>query len=340
MNKRKLFRAFLNYLNFRENSANVFENKISKEELFIQNIVNENIKINQKQPPADFFIKLKNKKNQMLASKDLSKQKTKVWNDILINTYVTGFFKFQTRFIFASMFIIVLVITLSVPLKTEKSKIEKLSLSRQFTLIKEGDVLKEVGLSITAQLIGKLAFESKNQREHVYIKTGYWFVDSDYASFKKETWFHFPGGGIKSMGAKFYIDVTSGSAKITLNQGRIQAYSTDENGVVIKTTIENAPYFHEYNNKNLVPFYESDLLADKSNSMVVQKIDPFESKEQMLLYCNFIGAYVSILQNDGSRLSGILKKVWNEKLHIQTGTGLVEVTGKNLTLVGLNTTTK
>jgi hypothetical protein len=342
MDKRKIIAALLDFVSSTETDRKKSQKLCNQEEIFIQNIVQENIMAIPQNPPPEILTALKIKQNEINQKAGDNMQlhwrgfKT-VFENFLKKTSVGGFLKFQAAYIFSALLALALLVVISGQWKHEKSSFDQLSSAKQYVMIGEDEVLQKTGIRMSAQLTGELAYNIKNQREHIYIKQGYWQVDTDYASFDKEIWFHFPGGGIKPMGAQFSIDVTSEITKITLIKGKIQTYSTDTYGVINKTTIENAPYACVYKSNDLASFYESDLLVDKSNSMVVQKMDLAEGNEQIFAYYNFVGSYISVLLNDGSRLSGVLKKVWGEKLNIQTDSGLVVVHGSNMTLVGLNT---
>ena len=331
MDKQKILTALFDYLNasHEDQVQQKPAKELSAEERFIENIVQMNIQENQTTPPSGILhaIKLRNKQK-----KD---------NNLFKNLQSRfGFFQFhpQTKYVFGVLFILILLATFIKPWQNEKSQLEKMGvMATQYVTIRPGEILEISGLRMAALYGGEVAFEGKSNRQHVFFKRGDWHIETDYTSFNEEIWFHFPGGGVKPVAASFSVDIGPGKTKVTLNKGRMQIYSTDDLGVVNKTTTENAPYAYDSKNTNLASFYESDLLAERSNSMVVQKEGPDYHKELVGVYRNFIGSYISVLLNDGSQLNGVLKQVWNEKLDIQTGKGLVEVHGRNMTLVGLNT---
>jgi len=337
MNKSKILTTLLDYLNFKNenvNSENYKKTKSSPEENFIRAILRENKKNLQKTPPVEIYSSLIIKKNIL---------SNKISDKIGLNKIFDSFFRLEKEFILSSISILVFVFILAGLWKQEglqpvQSRYYPRNFQRQYLNFHEGDKFREKSINLHAMLSGTLAFEEMKNRQHFFIQSGYWHIDANYAPFDKEIWLHFPGGGVKPNGAEFYIQTDPAGTKITLSRGKIQTYHTDSQGIIIKTSMEEAPYTKTYKNfEHIASLNEGDFLAEKSNSMVVQKNNPEYNFEQISAYKYFIGSYISVLLNDGTQLSGILKTVWNETINIQTRSGIIQVPRNNMTLVELNT---
>ena len=326
MNKRKLMNAFLNYLSFpgAENFSSPASD-ISPEEKFIRRAVELNVRAMEKTPPVEIFQNLRLKAAQQ---------------EYPNNAFKTFFNDLRTwRFVAPAVaFVAIFLLVWFRPFDTAGAKFEQAGPARGFEVVSEKSVLNRSGLRISALLTGQLAFAQGQQRDHVFIRDGYWYIQAEHSPFNNESWFHFPGGGVKPMGGDFFIEVHSGATTLILSKGKIQTYSTDESGVVQKTVTETAPFVQTFKNQgHLASFNESDLLAERSDSMAVQKVDSFEETNEVAAYYNFVGSYVCVLLDNGKVLSGKLKMVWDETLHIQTRSGMVSTPLSNMTLVELNT---
>ncbi|MDH4199328.1 MAG: hypothetical protein OEV66_03020 [Spirochaetia bacterium] len=324
--KLKIAAAIIEYLTETKSSPNSNSRKPSAEEKLMGQILRDNHEAIKLTPPEHIlhFLQLKQSVEPVLFSR-----------------FQNIFMHLKPSLIAPVIVIIVSIFIVWKP-RERKIPLSFAAIGQEFARIPTEYILEKSGIRISVARTGEIAIENKGLKDHIFLKQGSWQISASHQLFKKETWFHFPGGGIKPLGTNLSIDIENDGTKVNLKKGKIQTYFVNKFHRLEKSTIETAPYAHEFPaGVDLVSFPEGDGLTSQADEIVkyseADQIDKL-AEENSSVYQNFIGATISVIHGNGSVISGVLEYVYGGKLNIKTKSGLVEVIGNNMLLVSLDAT--
>ena len=293
MNKKKVLDSFLNLLNGEENSNNKKElNSRVSEELFIKNIHLENTEKSKTSVPENFM--------DLILQKAVKQKSVK--NSFFKKESFKQFFFFRPVPAFAvsvifSILLITMFWTFKINFRQDVIQLSSInSYENKSIVAKKGTTFYGKGIEIKALKNGEIAQDlntadknllsrfSKSKTDdsmnnklvkNIYFKKGKWHVKTHHEQLEMETWFHFPGGGIRPIGTAFKIKIEGQKTLVQLTEGKIESYTSDKNGNITGTTIESAPFNKIYESKEIM---ENNKTNQKNANQLNDKLFPYNTE--------------------------------------------------------------
>jgi hypothetical protein len=331
MEKRKILNNILNYIG--DNSSDISSQET--EGKFIRDIINESRLKESLQPPDEILYKIVEKRTQ-------KSSKGGMFLDLF------GVRKFQIAGTVATLLVIISIV-IRVSTGGKNNYISTVGVYKSSA---RGEVIRQEGYEIQSEVTGSIAIVSSEKMNNLFLKSGKWNISSDHNQNQKETWFHFPGGGLKPVGTRFNIEIQDGKAVVDLENGKIQTYRTNEKGVIQISKISEAPYKENFSGDLPVDFRKVDTIVNIANQELKRLIknqelekkqtnanNTLKSKTSESIYDHFIGAEVVLKDKNDRKISGVLVDIDDGKLIIKNRDEVYIVKEKNMTLIGLDVNT-
>lgn len=312
---------------------------ISQEESHILNTVRQNIEHTQVTPPPNIIWQIKDQ-----AGRQSTPQATN-----------SASFRLKPAISF------ILLLAIAGPLfwfwhnhRGNNERIMISALGHVPSLLKPGTTLASLGLKMQTATEGLVAIDTTSLKKHIFLSKGSWKIQTEHQLLDKETWFHFPGGGLKPLGTEFTISIGKDTVNIFLKSGKIETYQINKDGNLKSSSVETAPYHEAISIQSLatqlIPYTAANQLTDMVNDKLDELIPSLlnngsDRRQHSSVYKNFIGSYISVIiinqnapkkpQDKPQKISGFLEAANDGKLRINDGTSVIEVDEKNLILIHL-----
>ncbi|MDH4263435.1 MAG: FecR family protein [Spirochaetia bacterium] len=290
MNKKKILDSFLNLINGEEN-INKKQNDASEtsEERFIKSIYLENTDNSQMPVPEKYMdLILKKAANQKIAknSFNLKKSFTQIFSLHPISVYAVSAISF-----------ILLISTFELYRINFRDNVIQISSinsnsKNETTLIDKGSILYEKGIEIKALEKGEIGQElnsshrnilshltpknpdnlkNNQQIRNIFFKKGKWQVNTHHEQLEMQTWFHFPGGGIRPIGTAFNINIEKQQTTVELTEGKIESYTLNKDGILMGITIESAPFKGVYNSEEIIKNIKNKIILNEKEKKLEEE---------------------------------------------------------------------
>lgn len=327
MKKKKIANELLDYF-----SGMTHEKELSsKESLFVQEATREAADSAKITPPLNIWNNIISEHSARLREKKGS------WIDFLLRPVLiqTSVVTLLVIFVFAA------IINLYLRRTGEQS----------FDQIVQGNSLSKTGLAIRSEKSGQIALLTGKNSENIFLKSGSWEVTTEHNKFKKDTWFYYPGGGLKPIGTRFRIQIDGDKTHIELIEGKIQTFSIDEKGKVITSRISRSPFQESFMGTLPATPEEAEKAVAQSDSFIenveknrlpkpvvkkgesVQKVEI--APDYSSVYRLFIGSRITVKDKNGRKISGVLKSTNDGNLVIRNKDEILFIDEKEMTLVDL-----
>jgi len=196
------------------------------------------------------------------------------------------------------------------------AEMKKEKLESHFTQLEAFSIVEMQAIVLTAQSRSFVADKS-SKYTHLLLKEGTLLAEIDHANLARETWFHFPGGGLSPLGTKFTLIAKDGRTTINLKEGKIALFKLNSANEIIEITEHEAPYSTSFKGASVLDRQELDKLIDQGKI----KLMSLDS-----VYKKYLNKKIVLLMKSGDRLSGKLSAIDRDvHLVIQNDSGELKI---------------
>jgi len=208
--------------------------------------------------------------------------------------------------------------------KINVAQMKKEKLESHFTQLEALSIVEMQAIVLTAQSRSSVANKT-SKYTHLLLKEGSLHAEIDHTNLARETWFHFPGGGLSPLGTKFTLIAKDGRTTINLTDGKIALFKLNSANEIIEITEHDAPYSTSFKGASVINRQELDKLIDQGKI----KWTSLDS-----VYKKYLNKKIVLLMKSGDRLSGKLSAIDGDvHLVIQNDSGELKIPVRDIETV-------